>query len=68
MSLKHEQHRALRLSRDFLQDLLQPAKTKRVPKEIRRRAYLCLRHYPLLKETGEPMFSRDCFDEGVSKW
>jgi hypothetical protein len=30
----------------FLRSLLDPKKTPRVPKEIRRLAYNCLRHYP----------------------
>lgn len=33
-------------TREFLFDLADPKKTPRLPKEIRRRAVWCLRHYP----------------------
>lgn len=33
-------------TRDFLRSLMDPKQTPRVPKEIRRQAYWCLRHYP----------------------
>ena len=46
MSLPDEKYRALVYARDFLRDLLSPEKTKRIPREIRNRAYRCLRHYP----------------------
>lgn len=64
MSLGYEQQRALLRSRDLLRDLLDRQKTPRVPKEVRERAYRCLRHFPCLDgETGEPVFSRDGFTD-----
>lgn len=46
MTLPDERYRAIKWTEDFLTDLLDPKKTPRVPKEIRQRAYSCLRHYP----------------------
>ena len=61
MSLRYEQHRALLMSRDFLLDLLQPSKRPKTVKEMKERARRCLRHFPPLKEDGEPLFSGDSF-------
>ena len=64
MSLGYEQQRALLRTQEFLRDLLDRQKTPRVPKEVRERAYRCLRHFPFLDgDTGEPMFSHDEFTE-----
>ena len=64
MSLGYEQQRALLQSQELLLDLLDRRRTPRVPKEVRERAYRCLRHFPFLDgETGEPMFSHDEFTE-----
>jgi len=46
MTLPTERFRAMIRTRNFLQDLLDPKKTPRVPRDIRRQAYWCLRHYP----------------------
>jgi hypothetical protein len=46
MTLPNERYRSIENTRNFLQDLLDPKKTPRVPKEVRTRAYWCLRHYP----------------------
>jgi hypothetical protein len=46
MTLPYERYRAIKYTEQFLTDLLDPKKTPRVPKEIRQRAYSCLRHYP----------------------
>lgn len=62
MSLRYEQYRALQITRDFLRGLIDPRKTKRIPSEIRKRAYRCLRHYPFLNDVGRPMFSHDTFN------
>lgn len=62
MSIRTEQYRALQMTRALLRDLLDRSKTPRVPKEVRERAYRALRHYPLLMENGEPVFSRDEFE------
>ncbi len=47
MTLPNERTRAVVQARRFLQDLLDPRVTPRVPKEIRVRAYWILRHFPL---------------------
>lgn len=46
MTVPFERTRAVNSTYDFLCDLLDPEKTPRVPKDIRRRASACLRHYP----------------------
>lgn len=46
MTVPFERTRAVNSTHDFLCDLLDPKKTPRVPKDIRRRASACLRHYP----------------------
>jgi hypothetical protein len=46
MTIPSERTRAVLYTQDFLKDLLDPTKTPRVPKEIRRRAHSLLRHYP----------------------
>jgi len=61
MSLRYEQHRALKRSRDLLCDLLEPSRRPKTVKELRSRASACLRHFPFLQESGEPMWSQDDF-------
>lgn len=46
MTLPDERYRALKAGKEFLYDLLNPKKTPRVPKEVRRQASHILRHYP----------------------
>ena len=46
MTLPDERTRAILWARAFLLDLMDPAKTPRVPRAIRRRAYSVLKHYP----------------------
>lgn len=46
MTIPSERTRAVLNTEQFLIDLLDPKKTPRVPKDIRRRAGLLLRHYP----------------------
>ena len=46
MTLPNERRMAVLRTEEFLKDLLIPEKTPRVPKEIRQRAYSCLRHFP----------------------
>jgi hypothetical protein len=46
MTIPSERTRAVNYTYDFLCDLLDPKKTPRVPKDVRRRASLLLRHYP----------------------
>lgn len=53
MSLPDEKYRAVQNAREFLRDLLDPKKTPRVPKEIRKNAYWVLRHFPADYEMEE---------------
>lgn len=46
MTVPEERYRAIEYTRDFLLELLDPKKTPRVPKDVRHRARMCLRHYP----------------------
>lgn len=46
MTLPDERYRAVLAAERFLQDLMDPSKTPRVPKDIRIRARHVLRHYP----------------------
>jgi hypothetical protein len=46
MTLPDERYRAIRNTREFLRSLLDRKKTPRVPLNIRKSAYACLRHYP----------------------
>ena len=59
MSLKYEQHRSLLMTREFLLDLLQPNTRPKTVAETKERVRRCLRHFPPLKENGEPLFSGD---------
>lgn len=46
MTLPHEKVYSLINTRNFLLDLMSPAKTPRVPASMRKRARDCLKHYP----------------------
>lgn len=46
MTMPDERKRAVNITRQFLTDLMDSKKTPRVPKEIRKEAYRCLKHYP----------------------
>ena len=46
MTLPDERFRSIQRTEEFLQDLMNPQKTPRIPKEIREQARWCLRHYP----------------------
>jgi len=61
MSLRYEQYAALAKTREFLLDLMTVDKYPKSKKEMREKAYRCLRHYPILDDTGEPIFSKDDF-------
>ena len=47
MTLPHEEVNSLKAVRRFLYDLLDPSKTPRVPREIRKRAHRLSKHYPM---------------------
>lgn len=46
MTLPDERYRAIIYTKNFLQDLLNPTLTPKVPKQIRQRAHSLLRHFP----------------------
>jgi len=46
MTLPHEEVLAVINTREFLYSLIDPKKTKRIPKNIRIRARQLLKHYP----------------------
>lgn len=46
MTLPDERTRAVQKARRFLRSLLDPKKTPRVPKQIRKEAYYVLKHFP----------------------
>lgn len=46
MTLPNERVNSIIKTRDFLLRLLDPKKTPRVPKIVRKEAYCCLRHFP----------------------
>lgn len=46
MTLPDERYRSIKWAESFLKELLDPAKTPRVPKNIRNQARSILRHYP----------------------
>ena len=60
MTLPHEEAYAIARTRQFLLDLLNPKATPRVPREIRRRAYVLSKHYPVLPtvEQAQRMMER----------
>jgi hypothetical protein len=47
MTIPYERFKAVKSAREFLGDIIDPKKTPRVPKEVRRQALFVLRHYPL---------------------
>jgi len=55
MTLPHEEAYAIARVRQFLLDLLDPKKTPRVPREIRRRAHVLSKHFPMLPSMDEAM-------------
>jgi hypothetical protein len=61
MSLRSEQYRALRRTRAFLYDLLDPRKRPRTVAEMCQRVRSCTKHFPHLNEHGKPHFSKDGF-------
>ena len=46
MTLPYERTRAVVQTEEFLKNLINPKKTPRVPKDVRKQAYSLLRHYP----------------------
>jgi hypothetical protein len=52
MTLPTEELRALILAREFLVSLLDPKKTPRIPKKIRKQAYWLLKHSSGIPQAG----------------
>lgn len=52
MTVPVERTNAVMRTEEFLQDLIDPKKTPRVPRQIREQALQCLRHYPSKFEMG----------------
>ena len=46
MTMPNERFYAIRNTREFLVELMDPKKTPRVPKEIRLKAYYAIKHFP----------------------
>lgn len=46
MTLPFERKNSIKAAREFLLKLIDPSKSKRIPREIRREAGSILRHYP----------------------
>ncbi len=46
MTLPDERYRSILWAKELLQDLCDPKKTPKVPKEIRHRAYSVVKHFP----------------------
>ena len=46
MTMPNERFYAVRNTREFLVELMDPKKTPRVPKEIRLKAYYAIKHFP----------------------
>lgn len=63
MSLRYEQYRSLKRTKELLYDFLDPKKRPKTVKEMKERASRCLRHFPALDEKGKPLFSQDDFTE-----
>ena len=59
MSITIEQYRSLLRTREFLYSLLWKETRPKNITELKRQARACLRHYPSLRENGEPIFSND---------
>lgn len=63
MTLPDERIAAIKNTREFLRQLLDPKKTPRIPSEIRRQAYWCLRHYPADMYLHEVLKNYEDYDE-----
>ena len=59
-SLRYEQYNSLKLTQHFLRDILRWEGPMR-KRDMRERAYRCLRHFPFLHESGQPIWSKDEF-------
>jgi hypothetical protein len=57
----------MKKNRQFLFDLLNPNVTPKVPKEVRKRASECLKHFPMQPEIDdlEKMYNNSHKDKGI---
>jgi len=58
MSIRAEQFRSLLSTRNLMYDLLRTDRRPKTVREMKERVRRCLKHYPFLKEDGEPIFSK----------
>ena len=63
MSLRYEQYRSIQMTREFLSDILTVDRHPKTRTAMRDRASRCLKHYPMLHDNGQPMWSQDEFTE-----
>jgi len=61
MSLRYEQYNSLAATKRFLKDLLTTQQYPQTKREMRDRVHRCLRHFPFLHESGQPIWSKDKF-------
>jgi hypothetical protein len=66
MTLPYERYRAVRITREFLADLLDSAKTPRVPRSVRQTAARCLKHFPA--EHDMERAAGTCPDTFATEW
>lgn len=59
----YDQYKTIRRARNFLRSLLDPKETPKLPRKYRTEAYRCLRHFPTLHDSGQPIWSQDPFTE-----
>lgn len=57
MSVKSEQYNSLMLVKEYLKNELDPQTRPKNHTERRKIILSCLRHFPFLKDDGEPIFS-----------
>ena len=57
MSIKSEQYNSLKRVKQYLLDELHPKTRCKTEAERKNKIHFCLRHFPFLKEDGEPIFS-----------
>ena len=60
MTLPDERYRAVNNAREFLRSLLDPKKTPKVPKKVRKEAYWVLKHFPSEYDMQDTRIA--CFD------
>jgi len=63
MSLRYEQYNALKRTRKFLRDELRKETRCKTITERKDKILSCLRHFPVLFDSGQPMWSKDNFTE-----